>query len=274
MSAWTKILFKGGGILSQAADALVWPEEAGYGSDVVRALDESVGDSPFLRKLHVSFTRQSSGSMAEDVAVATFHLAKNVSGEPDTNWVTGDYTAAEALFNTWWGTLKTLYGGSTSSFTKLRDYRWYRTGPGFPVSGPPVRITVMNTAASSATQSLPPQVSMNLSEHVLLRKHWGRFYLPAPITTAMDNYGRISSTTITTVLGATVTLYNGLRTANLIPVVYSVAKPARVTKRGIHLPAQPARAYAVQSIVMDDIADVIRSRRFSTPITRTETALT
>lgn len=142
MAAWTKILFKGGGILTQAADALIWPDEAGYGSDVVRALDESVGDSPFLRKLQVSFTRQSSASLAEDVAVCTFHMAKNVSGEPDTNWVTGDYTAAEALYDTWWTAVKAFYGGSTSSWTKLKDYRWYRTGPAFPLSGPPVRITV------------------------------------------------------------------------------------------------------------------------------------
>lgn len=274
MSAWTKILFKGGGVLTQAADALIWPDEAGYGSDVVRALDESVGDSPFLRKLQVAFNRQSSSTTSEDVAVCTFHLAKNVSGEPDTNWVTGDYTAAEALFDTWWNALRAFYGGSASSYTKLRDYRWYRTGPAFPISGPPVRITVKNSAASLGSQSCPPQVSMNISEHVLLRKHWGRFYLPAPLTASLDNFGRISSSTITTVLGSTVTLYNGLRAANLIPVVYSVAKPARVTKRGIHLPAQPARAYAVQSLVMDDVADVIRSRRFSTPNVRTETALT
>lgn len=272
--AWTKILFKGGGILTQVADALINPEEAGYGSDIVRAVDEDVGGAAFLRKLQIPFTRQSSASMSEDVAVCSWHLAKNTSDNPDSNWLTADYVAAEARFTTWWTAVSAFYGGSTSSLTKLKEYRWYKHGPAFPVSGPPVRITTKNSAASSGTASYPPQVSMNISEHTAIRKHWGRFYLPAPITSTGDGFGRITSANLGTILTATVTLYNGLRTDGMIPVVYSAAKPVRPKKGGGTLPAQPARAYAVESLKMDDVFDVIRSRRFDTPINATLTTLT
>lgn len=269
MAVW-KLLFKGGGVLTQAADALIWPDEAGYGSDVVRALDEAVGDAGYLRKLHVTFSRNPLGS-SEDVDVVTFHFAKIASDEATNAWVTGDYTALEALFNTWWTALKPNY----SSTTKLHQYRWYKAGPAWPISGPPVRITTPDTAGTHASAGmLPPQCSPNVSEHTRIRKHWGRFYLPAPNVDVSDITARIDATFRVLISTSSTTLYNGARTAGYIPVVYSAAKPARKTKHGLDLPPQAARAYAVEQLVVDDVWDVIRSRRYAAGINIATTTLT
>lgn len=265
--AWYKILFKNTGVLTQVADALINPDEAGYGSDVVRALDESVGDDSFLRKAHMNFKR--TATPGEDIEVCTFHLAKNVSGEPSTNWVTADYVAAEARFATFWGAIK-VYVRNNITYDQMR---WYVTGPSRPVSGPPVRITTVNVAGTGASNSMPPQVALNVSEHTRLRKHWGRFYLPLN-NGGVDANGRAAASTQDAVHTAAVALYNGLRSDGLVPVVYSVAKPARTTKHGIALPAQPARAYAVEALKTDDIYDVIRSRRHQNAVTTSTTVLT
>lgn len=271
MAVW-KILFKdiAGGVLTQAADALIWPDEAGYGSDVVRALDETVGDAGFLRKLHLNFSRSPAGS-TEDLAVATFHFAKIASDEATNAWVAADYAAIEARFATAWTALKPSWYNNVA----LTQYRWYRTGPAFPISGPPVRITTVNTPGTDSSYgSLPPQVSPNVSEHTRLRKHWGRFYLPAPSWNVNAASGRLN-TTFRTLMSTTWTaLYNGCRTDGYIPVVYSKAKPARKTKAGLTLPPQPARAYAVEVLDVDDVWDVIRSRRYGAPTARSTTTLT
>jgi hypothetical protein len=265
--AWYKILFKGGGVLTQVADVLINPDEAGYGSDVVRALDESVGEDAFLRKLHVVFKR--TATPGEDVKVVTFHLAKNVSGEPSTNWVTADFVAAEARFGTWWTALKPFARNNVT----LDQYRWYKAGPGWPISGPPVRITSVAVAGTGASNSLPPQCAIDVSEHTRVRKHWGRFYLPLN-NAGVDANGRVHATTQDAVHLASVALYNGLRADSIVPVVWSKAKPARTTKHGIALPPQPARAYAVEALKTDDIFDVIRSRRFDNAVTTSTTVLT
>jgi hypothetical protein len=267
-----KLLFKSSTIASQAADALVWPDEAGFGSDIVRALDEVVGDPGFLRQLQVTFTRTSSATLSEDVDVCTFHFTK-LSAEDFTNsWVTADYTGIETAFDTWWGAIKSAFPAGT----KLHQYRWYKTGPAYPHSGPAVRITTKDVAGTGTGSVVPPQCAESITEIVRIRKHWGRFYLPAMVVGGYDAYGRIASSMFggaSGLLSATVTLYNACRTNGTPPVVYSKAKPQRTTKHGVVLPPQPARAYAVDNLQMDDIVDVIRHRRYDTAITKTRTAL-
>lgn len=262
-----KLLFKSAGFLTQVADALVWPEQAGYGSDVVRPVDEAIGDDPKLYKLHLTFSRASSAAIAEDVAVCTFHLAKVTAEDYTSAWLPADFAAAEARFNTWWASVR----GAVHTSCKLVDYRWYKSGPAFPKSGPPVRITLRNDAGVATANQVPPQVSVNVSEHTRLRKHWGRFYLPSFTADNFDTYGRVTAGRVGALSSSTTTLYNGLRGDGTPVMVYSPAKPVRPKKGGGTLPAAPARAFSVEALVVDDIPDVIRSRRFDRPITKATT---
>jgi len=60
----------------------------------------------------------------------------------------------------------------------------------------------------------------------------------------------------------------------MVPVVWSIAKPERPKAGGGTLPAAPAVAYEVTSLQMDNLFDVIRSRRYDVATIKTNTALT
>jgi hypothetical protein len=209
-----------------------------------------VAESFEARKVHVVFDRTGVGGTPEDVAVCTFHLVNVTDGEVDTTWTTGDYLAAEALFHAWWMDIRSLYTSSTS----LREYRWYRSAPGLAQSGPPERIGTEGTPGSNTGAELPPQVAISVTEKTQRRKSWGRFYLPAPAYTTLGaDGGVIGASAINQVHSATLTLYRDLVDADLHPVVFS--KPA-------------ARALAVSALQVDDLYDVVRSRRWDRPTTR------
>ncbi|HVJ22527.1 MAG TPA: hypothetical protein VM756_01175, partial [Burkholderiales bacterium] len=59
-------------------------------------------------------------------------------------------------------------------------------------------------------------------------------------------------------------------TAGVPIVVYSPAKPERPKKPSGTLPATVARALTVDTIQVDDIPDVIRSRRFNKTLLRVQ----
>jgi hypothetical protein len=242
-------------------------------------------EEPFeLRKLQVRWSRAPSGGTLEDVDVCTFHFLKLDSGVPSNSWLTADYTTLETAFGTAWGAIKDYY----NAFVHLDQYRWYADGPAFyhqvGGSGPFVpigdnaarRVTEVDVAGTAANGNpmLPPQVAISVTEKVSSRKHWGRFYLPTIWAQACTDPGRLANSAITHLLPPWVTFYNAARAAQLIPVVFSIQKPERPKKPSGTLPAVGAVAYEVTSLQMDDLFDVIRSRRYSAPTIRTNTALT
>jgi len=233
--------------------------------------------APFeLRRLVVKWSRVPSGVVIEDNVAATFHFAKLTAGAVDSNWLTADYTAVEGRFDTLWTALKVQY----RSWVTLIEYRWYKSGPVWEPddlangpSNPAVRITARSVVGTSATASmLPPQVAMSVSEITPIRKRWGRFFLPAPSTAAIDADGRLSN--IAGNLPALVTCYNGCRADGKQPVVFSRGRSAYTTSRGTDIAAHVASAYEITDLQMDNLFDVQRSRRWSMPTIRTRTALT
>lgn len=196
----------------------------------------------------------------------TLHLLNLTAGVPDASWVAGDYTAAEAALDTFWGAIKDRYPLAIG----LAGYRWQADGPAFRPFGTELSPTLRNTAravpGSTDTEWLPPQVAMSVTEvtsakftaHDVegvgdqLRNRWGRFYLPNMVVAAVGN-GRYTAAACDDVADATLALYNTLNAADLHPVVYSPTV---------------GHAWTVDSIHVDDIVDVIRSRRFVTPLSR------
>lgn len=232
--------------------------------------------SPFeLRKLQIRWQRTPPGGVIEDVDVATFHFLKlDGAGNPTITWVDADYTALETALDTWWTALKPAFYSTIA----LGQYRWYASGPDWDVTPAPYnparRITERNVAGTDATGSFPPQVAMSVTEKTASRPTWGRFYLPAPGQNINAVEGLIATATVDTIVAATVAMYNTARAANKIPVVFTRARGEYTRKDGTVLPPKAASAHSVDSIQMDNVFDVIRSRRWETVTYRKVTALT
>lgn len=223
------------------------------------------------RKLQVEFRLSTGGADVDDQRVMTFHFLKLVGGNPSADWVAGDFTAAETAFDALWTALKTQQVPNL----RLSQYRWYKAGPDIVPPQEPVRVVDKNVpGTSTALAAQAPQIACTVTERTSSRRAWGRSYFPvsAPqggsVGVHYDLTGRWGTGFITAVANAFDTFYEAALTAGIPIVVYSPAKPERPKKPSGTLPAIGARALTVDTIQVDDIPDVIRSRRFNKTLLR------
>lgn len=225
-----------------------------------------------LRKLTVKWTRTPASGVPQDAAMCTFHFINLTGGIPDASWIAADYAAVESGFDTFWTNEKSLFPTST----KLSEYSWRADGPAFRPFGaslsPTLRTTARSVVGTGVGEALPPQVAVSVTETTAakftvqnvegvgtqIRNRWGRFYLPAPVVSQVTN-GRFSSGSQALLATAVDTFYEACVTAGLHPVVYSPTT---------------GHSWSVLEIHIDDIFDVIRSRRFVTPLSREPRAIT
>lgn len=226
-----------------------------------------------LRELTVKWSRTVGLSPAEDHAMCTFHILNETGGVPDASWITADYTTVEGHFDTWWNAIRDRFNGNVV----LQEYSWRADGPAFKPFGsslqPTLRITPKSIAGtSSGGVMMPPQIACTVTEVIpstfvvpdvegvgaQTRNRWGRFYLPAPATDNVAS-GRLTSAFLTDIADATQTLYNDLVAAGFPVVVYSPTT---------------GHAWSVDEIHVDDVFDVVRSRRFRNTLARTPRAIT
>lgn len=241
---------------------------------VARVADVATFEGAFeTRKLHVLFGRTPGGTGLDDDAMFTIHFAKLAAGAPVSEWLEADFTAIEAALDTWWGTIKARYPAGTI----LKQFRWYAAGPqieealgGPGRTGPPRRVVDRNVAGTNTTSAhMPPQVAVSVTERTSDRSAWGRYYLPAPGAVGnLELTGRIPPSVQAIYADAGDALYETAAAASTPAVVYSTAKPARETAAGTALPARGARILTVDTVQVDDVYDVIRSRRWKTPLLR------
>lgn len=265
-------------LIEVGAEKLDWitvPSESG-GNDV------AVWTQPYeLRKLTMAWSRTPSVGVVQDLDMCTFHILNLTGGNPDATWTTTDYTTCETAADAMWTTIAADF----ATTTKLSSYTWRADGPAFKPFGtslsPTLRITSRSVAGtgSSDTQQLPPQCAISVTEvtaahytaygvgvpghapgtgRTQLRNRWGRFYLPAPQVAAISA-GRFTSAKCTAWSNAVKTFYNALTSAQFVPVMYSPTTGS---------------AYSIDEVHVDDIVDVIRSRRYVTPTTRAANTIT
>lgn len=91
-----------------------------------------------------------------------------------------------------------------------------------------------------------PQVACSITEMTEVRRRWGRFYIPFLSRNFVDN-GRVSSTFLPPIVNAAADLLSHAD-ADWTPVVYGSGTPS---------------ALPVQAVRVDDVPDIIRSRRWS-----------
>ncbi len=256
--------------------------------DLTAALSDATGrvsevatysDTFELRKVQALIGRTSGAATPEDDAVVTFHFLKLVAGSPSDTWLETDFTGMETALDTFFNVVNDYWH---TTYT-LRQYRWYAAGPqldetlgGPGRTGPPRRVTDRAIAgAVSASGAQPPQIAASITEKTSDKTAWGRIYMPFSATgsAAVTSNGRLNSAVQTALGNAADALFEAARTAATPVVVYSSAKPVRETASGGSLPARGARALTVDELQIDDILDVIRSRRWNTPLLRLQRAV-
>jgi hypothetical protein len=227
-------------------------------------------DEPFeLRKVHLIFSANDAVVASDDSRVVTMHLAKISGGAVVDSWDGADFTAMMAAIDTWWGAIK----GEYASGVTMDRVKAYKSGPAIEPPQVPVYDADRNISGTGTGGSLPPQCAISITEKAGSKRYWGRMYLPAPRLASVDTYGRLTSASATVYADATDTMFEALKTAALHPVVYRKPLPARTQKNGVALPARDGSAHDITDIQVDDIVDVIRSRRWKYPLLRTQRAI-
>jgi hypothetical protein len=227
---------------------------------------DTVEGSFELRKMQVRWLRNSGAAAGTDDAVTTHHFLYAPGGTPSAEWTATQFEAVEAAFATFFGTFDDYYGTNEGP----KQIRWYKAGPEIVPPQVPVRIVDLTPrgVGSASADNLPPQCAISVTEKTTDPKSWGRFYLPAMLATVPNDSGRIDALPQGFIADGADAFYEACVTAGTIPVVYSTAKPSRSTAGGGTLPARDARALPVKQIQVDDVFDVIRSRRWNEPLLR------
>jgi len=215
------------------------------------------GSAADLAWLHVTCHawRSTPSGTQEDRAQIGFDVCKLNGGVNDATWDTAQITGATDKIKSLLGFLAG-YQDNNCAWNEIRSYvkRFNEIGPGFAPMGDPVHVeTISVIGSSSATNVLPYQVALSVTEKTALRKHWGRVYVPCPSTTTLDAWGRYDATTCAAIATIFADAYLALANANYVVVVPSGGSRALLT---------------VTSIQVDDIPDVQRRRRARTTVTR------
>ncbi len=218
---------------------------------------------PFeLRKFQIQFSRDSGDLRGDDVALFTLHMLKLVAGVPNSNWVAADFdNVRDRFYSEWWTAMAPKYPVSV----KLDYVKAYKEGPDIePPQVPVYSAGPMGLPGTSGEASLPPQCAITVTEKAGSKLHWGRTYLPAPAKgpNTLSAFGRVEGTFQTLIADAMDGLYEDCRAAGTPIVVYRRPLPARTKKNGTELPARAGSAWTVDELVVDNVWDVIRSRRY------------
>jgi len=180
----------------------------------------------------------------EDVAVMTCHIREVQQGLPDIFPIT-DAARDDFVGNvsTWWGVVKAFIWHEVT-FREIRFYDVPSTAGAD--MGDPVRVQGVEEAATATSGALPPQNALSITFRTSKRATWGRFYLPQPSNSVLDVKGRLQTSVADSICTATHSLTNRSDSGASL-VVFS-------RKEWTH--------HDPQLIQVDDLTDVIRSRRY------------
>jgi hypothetical protein len=202
--------------------------------------------------VHVKAVFTRAATAAEDVAITTHDFEGPDVGVTDlAGWL--------SRWTTWWLAIDQTYPPAFR-FRELRFYNGYN-GDGSP--GEVDLVQTIDLPGVGGANMLPPQCACSVTEELYeghLRRHWGRFYLPAPIVTQCGSDGRYISAYVNTIADATKALLDASHAAGWTPIVW--------------VSAAGGGQAIVDGIRVDDIVDIQRRRRWDTFVTRVTRDLT
>lgn len=199
-------------------------------------------------RLQVTYLR-TPAQHEEDVAVTTHHFSDAAGGLLGTT----EMATVEAAYGTFWNTVKV----KVPPYVVPAEFRWYDQQV-WPTPSPLLRVTSAPLTPGTALGTvLPPQCCCSITNQTGVRARWGRFYLPAIAAASLvPDTGRIAMAEVDAIATAYSTFVFTCRAGNAFPVVWSPrgGKGPPPFSAGTTLP--------VTSIRVDDIVDIVRSRRW------------
>lgn len=222
------------------------------------AFGEGIGNGVFGsdtfegRRMQVEWELSATG--IEVTTGITTHDFINITDDAtDNTWDDEDFLAVEEAFSEFYDDITALLNDEV----RVVEARWYKFGPSINPTAedpqPAVRVQTVNDSMTGAGAPLPPQIAISVTEKTPVRKRWGRFYLPYIDSTVISGAGTIGGTPCATIADAVEECYQTCFDAELVPVVWSPTVK---------------RAYSVTEVQVDNIFDVIRSRRYVTATIR------
>lgn len=179
----------------------------------------------------------------QDAVTTHIDFLNLTNGDPDDTWTDQDFTGLEDVIKTMLTTLAPL----TFSKVVARELRWYRVGPAILPPNPAIRVLPINIPGTGLN-SLPPQVAATVTLKTVPRRQWGRMYLPLGSVTAPGQDGRFTTGSVDTTANAVNAMFTAALSVDFHPVIYSKVR---------------GKAYAIETVQVDDVPDVMRSRRFN-----------
>lgn len=177
-------------------------------------------------------------AVADDVEVTTSHWRWDGTGDPDAS----DFLTVEARLDGFWDDIK---AARTTNIT-VREHRWYPAVVPPASPGSAIHITASGIVGTSTANLLPPQIATTLTFITDVRRRWGRFYIGGLTTTLNNASGRLNAGDCAEIAVAGAAAF------------FNSATNWRVQVFGQPTP----NSLPVRSVRVDDVWDVMRSRRY------------
>lgn len=205
--------------------------------------------------VQMRFARSEPTGVREDLALIDLHMGIATGAGAWSELNDADAAAAEATLDTLWTTIKTLF----TAHIILDSYVWRHYGADYPLGktglskpSPIWRTTARTVAGTAATVTQPDQIATSVTFRTASRRHWGRVYLPALATGNSTAEGRMIAARCDTIATA-------FRTA-----LVDLNDNARQCDVFVWSPKYRGQ-FSVSELAVDDVYDVIRSRRAKVP---------
>lgn len=202
-----------------------------------------LGSGVGVRRAVIEMSQTAPGTVVDDKRMIHWDFMNLTGGAPDDTWTTTDYTDAETPLIAWLGAIAP-YVTQEATFTAIK---WYREGTGVVPPNPAERVTPISVPGTGASLTMPPQTAVSITLKTARRKQWGRTYLPGVTSVGLGGRGAITTSVVDALGAATNTMVLAANSHDLHPGVLSKVAGSW---------------FALEQIQIDDVWDVIRSRRW------------
>lgn len=204
--------------------------------------------TPMATTYLVQTVHERFGDLLDDVEVTTTHWRWDGEGDPGPT----DFETVESRLDGFW----TAIIGIRSPWVRVSEHRWYPMPPSAP--NPAIRVTPVSITGESTSPTLPPQVASTITQITDVRRRWGRFYIGSLSSAAMTAVGRLTASARQTIAEAGEAAF-----VNSSPV----------WRLQVYGQGMTPESLPVREVMVDDVFDVQRRRRFEVVMGRTRLPL-